>query len=173
MGRRVRPADVRRATVARAGVSIRMGRGRAARPKQSHSRQRCWISPIAEMRRPPRYARTRRDARTCGDPRKSLQAASASRSDEPSRTRHHRYAGRATHTARGAPSPPGPDFVRAECVRTVQHSVTGNRTAQHGRRALTWENTTNRHRRTPVITAQICLLICGFGVQVPGGAHHA
>jgi hypothetical protein len=48
--------------------------------------------------------------------------------------------------------------------------IVSQRTTQHGRNALTCENTTNRHPRAPVITAQACLLICGFGVQVPGGA---
>jgi hypothetical protein len=44
------------------------------------------------------------------------------------------------------------------------------RTAQHVGDSLTCENSTNRRRRTPVITGQVLLLICGFGVQVPGGA---
>jgi hypothetical protein len=43
-------------------------------------------------------------------------------------------------------------------------------TEQHGRKALTCGNSTNRRPTTQVITGQVLLLICGFGVQVPGGA---
>src|ERR1700690_3122452 len=46
----------------------------------------------------------------------------------------------------------------------------GQRTAEHGRSELTWENTTNCGPTTPVITGPFLLLICGFVVQVPGGA---
>ena len=35
---------------------------------------------------------------------------------------------------------------------------------------MTWENTTNCSPTTQVITGRVLLLICGFGVQVPGGA---
>ena len=48
--------------------------------------------------------------------------------------------------------------------------TTNRRTAQHGSVALTWENTTGDHRTPSVITGRVLLLICGFGVQVPGGA---
>ena len=48
--------------------------------------------------------------------------------------------------------------------------TTNRRTAQHGSVALTWENTTGHHRTPSVITGRVLLLICGFGVQVPGGA---
>jgi hypothetical protein len=48
--------------------------------------------------------------------------------------------------------------------------IASQRTTQHGRNALTCGNITNSHPRAPVITAQVLLLICGFGVQVPGGA---
>jgi len=41
-------------------------------------------------------------------------------------------------------------------------------TTQHQITALTWQNTTNRRPTTQAITDQVLLLICGFGVQVPG-----
>jgi hypothetical protein len=47
---------------------------------------------------------------------------------------------------------------------------TGYRTAEHRRDALTCGNTPTCHHRARVITDQVLLLICGFGVQVPGGA---
>src|SRR5450631_3575323 len=46
----------------------------------------------------------------------------------------------------------------------------GCRTAQHDGTALTCENTTNRSQTTQGVTDPVLLLICGFGVQVPGGA---
>jgi hypothetical protein len=46
----------------------------------------------------------------------------------------------------------------------------GCRTAQHDGTALTCENTTNRSQATQGVTDPVLLLICGFGVQVPGGA---
>src|SRR5450631_781139 len=44
----------------------------------------------------------------------------------------------------------------------------GCRTAQHDGTALTCENTTNCSQTTQVVTDPVLLLICGFGVQVPG-----
>jgi hypothetical protein len=35
---------------------------------------------------------------------------------------------------------------------------------------MTCGNATSHHQAPPVITGQVLLLICGFGVQVPGGA---
>jgi hypothetical protein len=56
-------------------------------------------------------------------------------------------------------------------MRANRSTPTANRrTAQHRTRALTWANTTNGCLTTRVITRHVLLLICGFGVQVPGGA---
>src|SRR5450432_27761 len=54
------------------------------------------------------------------------------------------------------------------CTRFI--TSRGCRTAQHDGTALTCENTTNRSQTTQGVTDPVLLLICGFGVQVPGGA---
>jgi hypothetical protein len=73
----------------------------------------------------------------------------------------------ATASAKRLASPP----LFACKMRANRSTPTGNRrTAQHEEWALTWENTTNHRPTTQVVTGQVLLLICGFGVQVPGGA---
>src|SRR5450432_3593807 len=64
--------------------------------------------------------------------------------------------------------PSGSSTVKMRANSSAQGAR--ERTGEHDRAGLTCGNTSNRHWNVPVITDQVLLLICGFGVQVPGGA---